>query len=506
MDECLRPGPSRWVEIAVLGFLCLAGLGLRIHALDRQSIWIDEAYSLDLAGKGLTTIVAETARDNHPPLYYLLLAAWTRVGSMSETWARLLSAVLGAALIVVFHSVARQILDRGTALVATAILAFSPFAVWHSQDARMYPLMLLATYLALSSFLVYVRGGPWWSLGVWVTSLIAAFYTHLYALFMVPVLLVHLVSVRRDLGPRRMSLALVGLGTAVLACLPWIWIVLTGARHEAGFYKPIGLLSIPYAFYAFSVGYSLGPSIAQLHNTWQRPDLLAHLGSAVPLAAVLFGGAFTLGMASARRHFGRYTALAIGLVAFPVALPVLVTSLSRVDFNARYAITAFPAFLMFVSAGIVTPACRVLRVALAGGIAALLIGSLANHYGNEAYAKEDARSAERFVERRRAPGDCVLVIGIDPAYRYYAGGARRMEWLDFGARSSALDNRQALDRWRSSCPRLWFVSGREWEADPLGVARTEIERYFQTVSESVLPGVRILEMKPREGDTGNAGS
>jgi hypothetical protein len=278
--------------------------------------------------------------------------------------------------------------------------------------------------------------------------------------------------------------------------LPWAWIVATSALHTAGFYKRIGWFTIPYVFYAFSVGYSFGPSLNELHHIWQRSDLLASLGAGVTLAGVLFGMVFIVGVVRGRVYFGRNLAFAGMIFTFPILLPMLVTSLTRIDFNARYAIIAFPIFLLFVAGGLRALPGPLFRAIVGCVLAMLLLSSVINYFRNDRYAKEDSRGAYERVESRFGTGDCLLVIGVHPAFRYYAGVTLPMRWLDFRSDSRVAQNRGTLERWRSECGRLWFVSGREWESDPLGLARGSLEEFFTPVSESHLVGVRILEMRP----------
>jgi uncharacterized membrane protein len=65
----------------------------------RQSIWFDEGYSILLAKQPVGELLALTAVDAHPPLYYLLLKAWGEMFGFTEFALRSLSALfLGGAV------------------------------------------------------------------------------------------------------------------------------------------------------------------------------------------------------------------------------------------------------------------------------------------------------------------------------------------------------------------------------------------------------------------------
>ncbi len=490
------------LEAIGLAMAIVLGLALRLWNLGAQSVWIDEAYSLRLAALSPLQIIGETARDNHPPLYYLLLSAWERIGPPTETWARLLSAIVGAALVPVFYAFCRGMIPAPGPLLASLLIAISPMAVWHSQDARMYALVLLCTYLALLLFLRYLRGGSSLELFGFGTALLAALYTHPYGVFLFPILLVHLVCVRKEVGSLRFIRTTSVLLLVGAAYLPWLWIILTRATHVAGFSKPVTLLTIPYMFYAFSVGYSLGPSIEELHRS-VVPNvsfLWRHLAAVVATASV-FGTPLLAGLKSVRR-LGRFRPLVLLLLGLPILMALAVTLMSRIDFNARYVAVSLPAYLVLVALGLTSLRQRTSRAFMVLGIFVLSAASLHNHYTDSRYANEDARSAFRLVESRLRTGDCALVNGVRPAFQFYAGQTVMSRSLDFRYPERIPDAERALHMMSMQCSRLWFISGRDWEDDPLGLARPTVEKFFAPVGQESFPGVRVLELRTRSSAAG----
>ncbi len=495
-----EPGKKARREGVVLALMLSLGLALRLYGLGFQSIWIDEARSLAWAKLGLESIVYEGAHDNQTPLYFILLRAWMRLGPGTETWARLLSALLGTAFIGVFYLFVREIAERPVPLISAGLLALSPFAVWHSQDARMYTLMMVSSYVGLLSLLQYVRRG---GRGLLVGSGLAlecALYSHFYMLFLLPVLLMFLWLSRRDIPAHRLRGAVLAVASVGVGYLPWIVTVLTTSRLDAGFYKPISILSVPYALYAFSVGYSLGPSVAELHNEELiSATLRAHMPVILSVTCV-FGTACLRGLARVRSCCGRFGPLVYLLLSLPIVFPVVVTLVSRVTFNARYAIAAFPAYLLVLGVGVATIRPRPLSALVGGGLAALMVASLVGHYCDPGYAKADSRAAYHLIRARKQPGDCVLVLGVTDAFRYYEGGELGSRWLDLRHRDRIRDAEKALREWSGECSGLWVVSGRSWEDDPFGVADNLVGRYFRRVEERSLPGVQVTQYRSRNFD------
>jgi uncharacterized membrane protein len=124
----------------VLLIYILGGFALRLYRLGADSLWYDETVSALLASKSLPDLIAHTARDIHPPGYYLLLHLWTRLSGDTEFALAFFSVVFGLLLIPLTYALARRLLGRTVAVWAALLVAVSPFNLWYSQEVRMYTL------------------------------------------------------------------------------------------------------------------------------------------------------------------------------------------------------------------------------------------------------------------------------------------------------------------------------------------------------------------------------
>ncbi len=161
--------------------LFLLGLAPRLYALGARSLWLDEAGS-----EGISTLpwhqfwLLLSRHEANMGLYYLLLRGWLRLGS-SDLWLRLPSAIFGALAVVVGYAMLRRSFGRWAAVGGAILLAFNPFAINYSQDARSYSLAMLLVMLS-AWFLwqaVERRRGRFW-LGFDLAA-IAAVYAHFFA-------------------------------------------------------------------------------------------------------------------------------------------------------------------------------------------------------------------------------------------------------------------------------------------------------------------------------------
>ena len=152
----LRPRPSR-AALAV-GGLTVAALVLRLIAT--RSIWLDEATSITQAQLPLGGLLDSLrASDVHPPLHHLLLWVLAHTVGTAELVMRMPSILAGTALVPVVFVLGRELYDRRAGLVAAALTTVAPFAVWYSQEARMYALFMLFATLAVLAQLRALRRG-----------------------------------------------------------------------------------------------------------------------------------------------------------------------------------------------------------------------------------------------------------------------------------------------------------------------------------------------------------
>ncbi len=147
------PRALRRNESLFLGAITLAALALRVWALGDAALLPDEGSSVYFSQLPLS-ILFWTHCDPHPPGYYLLLRA-TGMFGQSEAWLRLPSALAGTLAVPLTWAVGRAAMrptaqpgqrwPNQAALLAAALVAFAPLAVWYSREARPYAVLSLLT-------------------------------------------------------------------------------------------------------------------------------------------------------------------------------------------------------------------------------------------------------------------------------------------------------------------------------------------------------------------------
>ena len=117
----------------VLLALLTAGFAIRLFKLGAQSLWYDETVSAFLAKQPPAELIAHTARDIHPPAYYLLLHYWASLAGQSAFALAFLSVVFGLLLIPLTYRLARDLINPSPAIWTAFLITFSAYNLWYSQ-------------------------------------------------------------------------------------------------------------------------------------------------------------------------------------------------------------------------------------------------------------------------------------------------------------------------------------------------------------------------------------
>ena len=102
---------KRWSRLWLLLIIILAAI-LRIPTLGTSSLWFDEAISYLAASLPINLILNNAVQSSHPPLYYLLLKAWTFALPDSDSALRVLGLVWNLLLIPAVYLLVRELNGR----------------------------------------------------------------------------------------------------------------------------------------------------------------------------------------------------------------------------------------------------------------------------------------------------------------------------------------------------------------------------------------------------------
>jgi Dolichyl-phosphate-mannose-protein mannosyltransferase len=163
--------------------------------------------------------------DTSPPLYYLLLWAWTRIFGTGDAPLRLFSVLWAVAALPLVAALARRVAGPAAVVPALLLAAFAPAALYYAAEARMYSLLwFLACVLAWETLELGEDGQrrlrSWFLLG-WTLTAAAGLLTHYFFAFVVAACAGWLL-VRPGGLPGSARAALLAAGAAAgLLVLPW---------------------------------------------------------------------------------------------------------------------------------------------------------------------------------------------------------------------------------------------------------------------------------------------
>jgi 4-amino-4-deoxy-L-arabinose transferase-like glycosyltransferase len=158
-----------------------------------QSLWLDEAIGA-IVVKTFSfhdILLKFPLSDNHPPLYYLVLKAWTLIFGYSEVALRFPSIIFGVATVFIVYRIAKEF-TKVNPIIPAILLAISPLAIYYSQEARMYPMVAFlaagAIYYFLRTFKENAKLLDWLLLGIFYTLLPFGDYV---PIFLFPVFVIY---------------------------------------------------------------------------------------------------------------------------------------------------------------------------------------------------------------------------------------------------------------------------------------------------------------------------
>jgi 4-amino-4-deoxy-L-arabinose transferase-like glycosyltransferase len=446
---------------------------------------MDEVASfMDATAFGREGLAGLAAADHIAPLHAILIWLTTLVSAPTESVLRIPSVIFGAAVVPVFGWLVYDMFrDRRLAAVGTLLMCCSPYAIWYSQEVRMYSLYLFfsVVFVTLSWKVFERRLGPALWMAIAGVSTLGLYTHHFMALLIFAFGLYSFgrLGLRNRLWWWASTQAL-----AVGLFAFWIYLTSDSLSHAAGTPKPMFALWIPYTLFAFSFGPTLGPSIADIHEA-ALASLQSYQGALVGVAALCVGYLIYRGLIELLKEDTRQSGIWCAMwMIVPVLLAVLITEFTNITYNPRYVIVSLPPLVIVLAAG-VTSTLRSGGAAVGAVIAsALLTGiSLSNLYWNPAYAREDVRPVARMVGTVFDPNN-LLVIGnghLLPLLQYY--GARVPDQtlyvdpsgrqIEHSVANTIAELQHVIKQPEKS---IWLVEYRAWESDPDHVLQKTLNR------------------------------
>jgi mannosyltransferase len=386
-----------WYEHAALSpaaiviFLTIVGAALRFGTLNVQSIWLDESATIILVHRGFSGMLSHlSSSESTPPLYYILVWAWTKVFGAGPIGFRSFSALAGTLTIPVMYAAGREISVR-VGLWAAALALVNPAMYYYSQEARAYVLLIL---FCAASFVLWQRAlksPDGRRLALWSGMSILALLTHYFAAFL---FIPEAVLLARRVGWRRVWAPTGAVALAGIALLP-----LAISQRADGKTNWIEEASL---------GSRVGETAKQLLVGLYGPVeiLTAALAGLLAAAAVLL----LLRGGDQRERCGARDAAIVGVTG--LALPLLLALAHVIDvFDGRNVIAAWVPVAVLVATGVGVARAPRAGALLGAGLCAVSLAVVVSVNALPAYQRDDWRGVATALPSRAVPSVIVTPPG-----------------------------------------------------------------------------------------------
>ena len=164
----------------VFAMLFIVAVVQRVYGIDRQSLWSDELYAVTASYKPFAGAWEKMITDSHPPGYLTFMWLTLPVTGYSDFGVRLHALLFGLLWIPLVFLVCRRWFSVQAALIAAAVVASAYNAVYYSQEARAYSMLIAFNLLNIICFLEIVfssQSTKWHRVG-FIVSTTAMLYLH----------------------------------------------------------------------------------------------------------------------------------------------------------------------------------------------------------------------------------------------------------------------------------------------------------------------------------------
>jgi hypothetical protein len=476
----------KWIATAIL----VVAAALRLGQLDAQSLSMDEIKDLAMARGGVVAL--QDTSDRFPPLYHVLLGQWLKVVPWDET-GRGFSALCGMLTVVAAGGLARVIGGERARLAATALMAVAPFAVWYSVEARAYSLYLLLGAVALWQFAAAMATNRWPHWLCFAAASIAGAYTHYY--FGLLIAVTGLTFLAFAPGRATIIRGLTTFSLIAAATTPSLWLLKQDLDHPWGYARTSSftLPALGYTYFSYLSGYTLGPSLRDLHTLPSREAVVQAAPWVAPLGVAT--GALclqALRQVPAGRRFGAALAFAAFCLA-PAAICGFASQVASFGYNARHALWACVPLMAALGVGLARGRPRWLTAAATGMLLIAFAAAHVNRLAASAHTNEDGRGVAEYIAARPQRALFVMSGYMQPPISAYLPD----RWPTFPLSDAEADEGDVAEAVasvrRHAAPNaaFWLAYTREFHGDPQGKVLAELQEAFPLELEAEFAGIRL---------------
>jgi len=231
-----------------------------------NDFWGDEAFSIRLANMSLGEMLTETAKDVHPPLYYInLIFANRLIGNYG--WLYHFVSFIPFLILIIFGTIIiKRQFGREASLLFVTLVGISTEAVKYNVEVRMYSLSALYVLLAYYAFWKILNKESRGCV-LFVCFSLGAAYSHYYAMMSVAILYLALFiqTILKRFAVKRLIIVYI---STIVGYIPWLLqMIIAFKRTSEDFWMtevPGFFESLSYFFNSNYLWYSWGMLVITL--------------------------------------------------------------------------------------------------------------------------------------------------------------------------------------------------------------------------------------------------
>jgi len=428
--------------------LIILGALIRFYNIGQRSLWLDEAITAQLAQGSIREIIINRASTGiHPPFYFVIIHFWIRLLGDSEIALRGFSSIFSVLSIYLMYKLSSKLFGITVGVISAFLFAFSPFQLYYSGEARMYPFLTFLFLLSIYLLYQWTSQSKKNTLIYLIIVQVIALYTHIYTSFLILAENIF-VLIKKIKDFNSLKRWIVSQLVILIIFSPWIYVIFVNRTPDVYQGKQALTLNVvKNSFSEINLGYAR--SIFSM--------------SFIDYLSYFFLIFFFIGLLPP--YEGKTGMLLITLSFFVPFFILIAGSLNKSFFSARYLSPFIFGYFILIGRGIKKIKFYPIITILLMGI--FLVDGLAIYNYNQKldFISRPWRGAVNYIHSKSSPND-IVIITAPQMYRpfdYYNREKLSRASLDgFG--------NVPVDVYRSiyGKDRVWFVMAGEESADPRG--------------------------------------
>lgn len=460
-----------------LPLMLIIGLSLllRFFIIGHQSLWYDEGMSLYYADsqtiqEALLKILGREAGDKYQPLYYLLLFYWRAAFGETEFALRSFSAILGVGSVIVLYLATFNLYGKKHAIWSSLLLACSSFSIYYSQEARPYSLLifLTVTQVYFLSHLINQRQPKF------INKLLLAVFTAigclgsiLLSFFSIALCLAHLLVYKNFKQWLRIWLL------PFIFSSPILWFYLSSPAAQNPTITAVTRANLPiiqnifFVIYGIFVGTTYGPPLTQLRGEDKLSVIFNYLPQLTILLSIILIILISLLNILLKTYFGKkyqhYHQLDLLftftiVISFAIALIfTLKTQLNWLPRHSFYLCIPLVILLPSILSNGWRKYCKIAMIFLI----ILNLYSISHHYFNQAYWRDDYRSAAYYLIKNREPDAKSIILQGNTILLKHYGDMQTIDGWQYLKQLEQKNFAELIQKITDNSPTVFIVINRE---------------------------------------------